>query len=93
MDGIIRKFKGTVKLPRNKLISRVMNQVAEPNASPAVSVPFSPTLKFPLFTNAPVTSSGYNSDDDPEVVDSDDEIPTDAASAEEVSVYLSNHHL
>ena len=94
MDGIIRKFKGTVKLPRNKVISTVMNQVAEPNATPAVAVDIIDG-KFASTTahSAHVNRGGYNADDDPEALDSDDEIPNDAASVAEAYLYLNNHHL
>jgi len=42
MDGIIRKFKGLVKLPANKPLFTVMNQVAQKHPTPAVYLPVPP---------------------------------------------------
>ena len=93
MDGVVRKYKGIVELDRNANITKPMNRVGVVNSIPAdVYEVVGQTLKK-LESPQEALAGGYDSEDDPEALDSDDESPVDVRSRAEVDLYLTNHTL
>jgi hypothetical protein len=93
MDGIGRSFKGLVDLPKNKPVYRILNQVTEPNATPAQRYEFCNSQLTPIDRPPEPGNDGYDSDNDPEANLPREDIPRDARSLAEAQMYATTHTL